>query len=273
MLRSTRLLDVLQEITFETAWGGDAGANAWLNGITWQPRPNRPLHGGAVNTCDPADPTDPNYGCPTSITQAAFELYDAFHAPLLEYTADEVAQILLDRYDHLHSPAFATELINGALSGGSSFSNTAHAPTLRAFGAASLPVEHGIAVLEDELSRTLRGTAGMIHIPPGLLGNAWWVAGLREVNGRFFTALGHEVVADAGYVDAKEPSGQAASGAMMEWMYASGPVRYKKTAPQVLGFDPNEYTNMSRNVVYRWLTAYGILQFDPEYVTAVLVDY
>jgi hypothetical protein len=256
-----------------TVLPGSASDERWMNGITWQPRPSRALSASAVDTCNPADFVNPNYACVPAIEQSAFQIYDAFNASALDHTPDIIDGYLSDRNRLQQSAALAAELLTGAASGGRSLSSTATAPAMRAFGSAAVSVQQGVAILEDDLARTLYGGQGMIHMSPGLLGLAIQNAGFSFRDGEWYTALGHCVVADAGYVDAKEPTGLTASAAMKEWMYASGPVVLGSTAADLLGGPANEFMDMTRNKFVRWMSSYAILQFDPDPVTAVLVDY
>lgn len=256
-----------------TVLPADGVAERWMNGVTWQPRPTRALSVSAVDTCNPADFVNPNYACVAAIEQSAFQIYDAFNASALDHTPEIIDGYLSDRDRLQQSAAIATELLNGAASGGRSLASTATAPAMRAFGTAAVTVQQGIAILEDDLARTLYGGQGIIHLSPGLLGLAIQNAGLSYRDGQWYTALGHRIVADAGYVDAKEPAGQAASAAMKEWIYASGPIVLASTASELLGGPANEFMDMTRDKFVRWMTSYAILQFDPDPVTAVLVDY
>ena len=251
----------------------DAAADRWLAGITWQPRPSRALSASAVDVCNPADFVNPNYACTAAIEQVAFQIYDAFNASALDHTPEIIDGMLSERDSLQQSAAIASELLTGAASGGRSLSSTATAPAMRAFGTAAVTVQQGIAILEDDLARSIYAGQGLIHLSPGLLGIAIQNAGLSFYDGQWHTALGHRIVADAGYVDAKEPSGQAASAAMKEWIYASGPIALASTAADLIGGPANEFTDMTRNKFVRWMSSYAILQFDPDPVTAVLVDY
>lgn len=243
-------------------------------GITWQPTPQTALSGGAASACDPASPSNPNYACTPAITQLAFWLYDAFNASYLDTEVGYADALMDERWAIRISAAFAKELLDGVLSAsGRSLSANAHAPAQRAFAAGSVTMLQGIGILEDDLARTIGNARGILHIPPALFNHAVTQATVRERDGRWYTPRGNLVVSDAGYVDAKEPTGQAASAAMKDWVYASGPVRFAATGAETLGNAANEYSDMTRNRFVRWKQGYGILQFDPAPVTAVLVDY
>jgi hypothetical protein len=272
------------ELTLTTLLGaavpleGVDGQNRWMGGVQWQPKSTRAISTSAVDVCNPADFVNPGYACEpinaTTTTQAAFQVYDALNASHVDSLPTDLEELLDDRWRVMISAAFAKELVGGAASGGTNLAARAHAPVQRAFGAAALTVAQGIAVLEDDLARTLFNGEGVIHMPPGILSIAYAQQIVdNEIDGVWRTPNGHRVVADAGYVDMKEPSGQAASALMTEWIYASGPIGVAATEPEFLGFSANEMSDMTRNKMVRWKNAYGVLVFDPAPVTAVLVNY
>lgn len=194
-----------------------------------------------------------------------------------ELAASEDADSLLRAMvDHGLSRFFAYELLNGTAAGGThSFSADAHAPAGVAFGSAATPIWNAISVLEADLADTCGPAIGMIHLPPGLLGQAVSSYGLRWVDGHWETPLGHWVVADAGYLDAVAPSGEAAAAAGEDWVYASGLVSYAHADDQgpIGGLLSERSLTLSRNRLERALWSYGILAYDPSLVTAVLTSY
>lgn len=266
-----RLLDTIGEFGFRD---GRIEPNRWLAGITWNPRPRRPLlTQSASNVCSPPASTDPAYGCVAAVTQAPFRVYDAFSSTNQNFTGAEIAEMLRERMPAMSSDAFARELIGGAAGSTLSLANQAHSPVGLAFGSGATPVWNALAILETELGLTLYGAKGMIHLPVGLLGQAVYTYGLRLVGDHWETPLGNTVVADSGYISATQPTGQAASPAATDWVYASGPVQYRSTEPALLGTDGNEFITPSTNDILRWMEMYGILKFDPCPVTAVLASY
>lgn len=291
-LTTGRLLDVINEIQFEGVTNGDADVDLrWLQGITWRPEPTHALYGSDVDVCTRIDYTATPRLCDPWITQTAFSVYDAFKAASLEFTPEEAQAIIEGRVTRKVSAAFAKELLDGAISGDRSLSNQAHPPFLRAFASAATPIWYCLSVLEDDLARTLRGQAGMIHMPPGLLAQAVESYELiRGDDGQYRTPLGHQVVADAGYVDAIAPGGNAASAASTEWVYASGPVLYRRSAVRMvdggnIGSTMTTYTGREdlRSADYvgfrthddmtRYADVFGIFQFDPAPVSACLASY
>lgn len=283
-----QLLDIIETFQLE---GEPANQNRWLMGVTWQPEPCRGLTTGDVEICSALDfPNNPNTfpDCETAITQTPFSVFDALKGSLPDTFPEDLERILRSRFLIKRSGAFGKELLSGAGSGDMALSKSAHAPTLRAFGTA-VPIWLALAVIEDELARTLYGK-GYIHISPGLLGQARATYGLMlNSQGVWETPLGNCIIADIGYVDAKEPVGQAASGTNSDWIYGSGPIRYRLTEPRMVDGDNigSTITNFTgvvgsgqqppafgtRNVSKRFINSQGILIFDPCPVTAVLASY
>ena len=249
----------------------------WLHGATWNPIGLSDPVVAAVDTCTPADfaLTANGRSCQAAVTQTAFQFFDAFQDTLIDIGPggiDKIDQLLADRFDQWESWAFARALVGTASYGGTTLASVAQAPAGVAFGSAALPVGTALAVLESHLARKMQNGRGMLHIAPGLLGQAVDSYGLREVNGTWRTPLGNVVVADGGYVDAGQPTGQAAGTAAASWAYASGPVWYRKSGMEILG-GGWQSIDISRNSVKRWLDSYGILIFDPSPVAAVLAAY
>ncbi len=257
-----RLLDLIPTIS------GDV---RWMDGVSWAPWPSRNVLASSVDTCNPAPSTDiDRYGCTPYVDQQSFRLYDALTGGAIEFTPGELKGLLSDRFALITSYAFAKELLSGAASGGNSLSQAAHAPTGLAFGSGAVPVVDALAFLEAELARTLFGGQGIIHVSPAVMFHAR--EHLERDGDRWTTPSGHLVVFDGGYVDAVEPTGQAASSATEEWIYASGPVAYEATNPRFVGGDDDAF-ELERNLYEVYMDSYGLLQFDADPVTAALVTF
>ncbi len=257
-----RLLDLIPTISTDARW---------MDGVSWAPWPSRNVLASSVDTCNPAPSTDiDRYGCTPYVDQQSFRLYDALTGGAIEFTAGELKGLLSDRFALITSYAFAKELLSGAASGGNSLSQAAHAPTGLAFGSAATPISNALAVFEAELARTLFGGRGLIHMPPSMMILAQEY--LVRDGDRWTTPSGHLVVFDGGYGDAPQPSGEVASGAGEEWLYASGPVAYEATNPRFVGGDDDSF-DFERNLYEIYMDSYGLLQFDADPVTAVLTSY
>lgn len=290
-----QLLDVLPRLVPEGPINGDDGnSERWIGGgVTWIPRRCEALFSGDVDACA-AFNHNAGFGatfprvCEPAITQTGFSVFDALRESALEFTFDELEEMLMGQINTKVSAAFATELLSGAISGDKALSRAAHAPTQRAFGSAA-PAWLAAAIIEDELARTMRGAAGYLHVPPALLGQLKATYGLTLVGDHWETPLGNTVISDAGYVDAIAPTGQAASGTNADWMYGSGPIVYGMTAPVmadrgIVGSTidkpnvnapevPANRVFTTRDEFTRYADVYGVLVFDPCPVTAVLASY
>lgn len=267
-----RLLDVIPRFMVDNT---PAGGIAWLNGVTWQPRLcDQPVLRMDVDVCANGDFVDPNYAlCRTPIVQQAFSVWDVYGGPTTEYSGTYIERRLREAFALEQSWAFAKELIGLSVSGGQSLSSAAHAPADLAFSTPASSVMVAIGILEAELARNLRGGTGIIHLSPGMLGQAVENGHMEVVDGHWQTPLGHWVIADAGYVDAVAPTGAVASTAATEWIYSSGPVEYQSTAAELIDEDPNQRTDISTNKIKSWMASHGILIFDPCPVSAVLAPY
>lgn len=284
-----RLLDIISRFELDPVNNGDQTVAArWINGVTWQPEPCRGLFTADVDACAEIDFIQIAPICEAAITQTPFAVYDALKGSALEYTADDLLAIIEGRVTLKTSAAFASELLSGAASGDRALRKSAHAPSI-AFGAAATPIYNAIAVLEADLASTMRGARGMIHMPPGMLQEAVRISELElNADGQYETPLGNLVVADAGYLNAPQPTGGGgASTAGNDWIYASGPVEYQWSSPiaidagnigsTITSFTSRETAALSvftsRDDITRFVEAVGILIFDPCPVTAVLTSY
>jgi len=249
-----------------------AADERWLNGVTWEPWACRGLSAVEAVDCDTETLDAITTVCEAAVVQPPFQIIDAIKASTLEWTLDEVDALLGERFGLFRSAIFASELVTAAASGGSGLAGEAHAPTGAAFGSAATPIWNALAILEAELAEEIPGQRGIIHLPPGLLGQAVSNYGLRWDQDRWVTPLGHVVLADSGYVNMTEPTGQAASADGEDWVYASGPVAWIESEPVGLGVGI-ESIQVTRNTIHRWMSGYGLIVFDPCAVTAVLASY
>lgn len=269
------LLDNISELPLPPALNGDAPNDSdhlrWLDGVTWEPTSCDPLQIGGVAACDnDATLVDAERECESAVTQEAFVIYDALRGSTLETEIELIDERLTERLTYMTSYSFARELLTAFGSTGLSLANQAHAPQTQAFTDAAVSVRRALALLTEDLGNTLRGGRGIIHMGPAAFGEAVDTGSLLWVDGQWQTPIGHVVVADAGYHNAPPPTGgTAATLGTQEWIYASGPVMYRMSDPDLLGANGSERIDRARNTLHRWLTMYGILVFDPCPVTAV----
>lgn len=254
------LLDIIPE------W--DANGVRWFaDGVTWEPFDYGTLRRTSVNACSPATHGASLRECLDYVTALPFALEDAYATSMMN-AADGDGGGMAARWELLRSAAFATELITGSASGGRSLSSDATAPTGVPFGSPATTALNALSVMESHFAEVMQGGRGYIHVSPALL--PLLVDRLIQVGDHWETPTGHVVVADAGYVDAAAPDGEAASAAGEDWIYGSGPVRWQYREG-IGGGEP--YVDITTNDVSMYLTGYGILLFEPEPVTAILVSY
>lgn len=280
------LLNAIPQFDATVATQGSEQSNPyrWLDGVRFQPRPCRGIQILSLLPC--VDQTFDITGtdCQAYVLQMPFELLDTLNGSPLQLTMEDLDLLLNERADMMKSWAFAKALIGPVITAGTlTLAATAHAPVGQPFNSAAIPVNRAIAVLENELARTLFGAAGMIHMSPGLLHLAQSAGGLDEVEnddgteaGYYETANGTRVVSDAGYVDAQKPQTGAVSDQTVgtdDWIYASGPVEYQYYDAGFIGNDTTESTDIAHNKLRRYRSATGMLIFDPCPVTAVLASY
>lgn len=250
----------------------------WLHGVSWNPLGLFDPVVGGVDTCTPADFSTAANGrsCQAAVTQAAFQMIDAFQDTVANMgpgAGGPIDQLLTDRYAQWESWAFARALIGTAtVSGAATLASTAAAPTGVNFGSAATAIWNALAILETHLARKIQNGRGLLHIPPGFLGQAVVYYGVREVNGQWLTPLGNVVIADGGYADPLKPTAANAATAGTDWVYASGPVWYRRSGLKLLG-DDWQSIDITCDAIKRWLDSYGILVFDPAPVAAVLASY
>lgn len=275
-LQPRRLLDQIEQLPKID----DDHPLRWLEGLTWAPFICKTMYADSEGLCTPNNIDDtittPDE-CVAWVTQTPFRLVDAFNATTLEYTFDEVGNMLESSYNRLISAAFAKELLGGGGSFDRSLSGEATAPAELAFGAA-VKVERALSALESEIALRMQGTVGYIHIPPGLLAEAVMRYGVYLVGDHWETPGGNIVISDAGYYAPPPPSGGSAATDGEDWIYASGPVFYESTAPVLFGGSSSLEGSttelpLNRDRFTQFIAGYGILVFDTCPVTAALATY
>lgn len=242
-----------------------------MHGVKFQPRPCRGAY-RSDSDCNPTDHTTDAPACEAWVEQLPFRIYDVLQASTFDWNLVDMEAQMAERMSSIASNLFAQELLDASGSGGLSLSSVATDPADVAFGSAAVKLSRAVAVLENELASRLRGRAGMIHMPPGMLTQAVATLDLVFTDGRWLTPNGNVVVVDSGYVNATQPSGEAAAAATADWVYASGEVFYLSTTPQFIG-TAGQALNRSINEVRRFIEGFGMLVFDPCPVTAILTAY
>ena len=142
--------------------------------------------------------------------------------------------------------------------------------------AAAVAIVYGIAMLIQSLSQQASGAEGVLHMSPFVAAIAS-AKGILYRNGRVLrTVVGnHLVIADGGY-NGDGPDygvGDESATASTQWVYATGPVRYKVSDTVFpAGFDIKEYFKKESNAVCVPVETFMIAYFDPCQWFAVNVD-
>lgn len=129
-----------------------------------------------------------------------------------------------------------------------------------------------LVAVEDALADLLDGGAGMIHVTAGLLTALQSGGGLRyDADGRPFTATGHLIVADAGYLGVSPATNDVVDGEL--WIYGSGPVfaKFDDELVALVGMDGSDIDLTRNNQLLSAIQA-GIAIFEPCSVVAAQVD-
>lgn len=260
-------LDVAFEMPDEWVMAG--GVNrAFGGGLEFVPWGTRSLQ--TVKLECSADETEITpHGLESIDMQLPFRLADAIYCSSLSVTGDQLAELAVERVRLLESAAFASQLIRATTQNSDGLANTATVISGTAFA-----VKRAVARVEDFLATRLSNGIGFVHMPPSVFSLAVAEGSVINRNGMWTTATGHRVIADAGYVDAIHPTGQAQSQAESKWVYASGPVFYRKTtAGKMEGSDDaGAAYNFPHNDVEAYADVMGLIAFDPTTVGAVRVD-
>lgn len=244
-LGRTGLLDVISRIPLD----GEA-AKRWAFGLTWIPWPCNGLQGLDVN-CGiyDLDLTDAFDEFPEARSQPAFSLWDAIQCSTMGLSADELSRRIETHMAAVVSAAFAHELVTGDASGGHSLSVDA-----ADVGSYDVPGE-ALAAVIDGLDAQLQGAEGIIHMTPGTLSRVVnHLVRDDDRDGYWQTAAGHDVVADAGYIDDSPDA----------TIYGTGPVYYEADSFKYIGSATGPETiDFSHNLRTIFAERFGILVWDP----------
>ena len=206
-------------------------------------------------------------GFEDQVEQLPFLMLASIACSTLSSDPDYMDMVIRDRLEIYASAAFATELIGGTNGGPLSFVSEATVLS----GGSARPLALAVADLETHLAAQLHGAKGVIHLTPAALVLAAAVGVVLFSNGRWVTATGHDVVADAGYVGTP-PEGEAANDTDEVFLYASGPIYYDITPTRPVGVRNHESTNIPRNIHEFFSERYGLVLFDPCAVGGVRAD-
>jgi hypothetical protein len=248
------LLDVARPLS-------EGGIPRWaLSGVKWVPLGCD----GLTVTTDGCDVTlDKELGgFEDQVEQLPFLMLASIACSTLGSDPAYMDKIITDRLTVFASAAFATELMVGTNGGPLSF---AGAEKLASGNARTLRL--AFADLETWLALQLHGAQGIIHLTPAAMALAAADGLVMFIDGRWVTATGHLVVADAGYTGPAPTDGSVSAD--QDWLYASGPIFYDITPVKPVGERNFQSTNIARNIHEFFSERYGLILFDPCAVGAV----
>ena len=245
----------------------------WLAGVTFQALGCNPLTRIESIACGVV-PVKTANTMGDVIGFDSFTIYDAIEGSLL------CTDILrLDSDVEIRMPAMVSEqLANELMAGGARAYNGASPDVNPSFvtsasvvtGGPYLPNE-ALALLEQGAADLLHGGQATLHLTPRGFSSVNGMDQAENINGRWVTAQGHVVIADAGY-DGTEPDANAGAIMADEWWYMSGPVFFALTQPEPLGM-PYERVDYATNQLTNIYEGYATVVFDPCAILAVPVSY
>lgn len=239
---------------------GVSGIPRWaLSGVKWVPRGCDNI---TVTTdgCDVEQDKQLN-NFEDQIEQSPFLMLDAIACSTLGSDVDVMDNLITERLTVFASAAFASELMAGTNS------TISFASANKLAGGAARSLRLAFVDLETWLAAQLHGAQGIIHLTPAAMALAAADRLVQFIDGRWVTATGHLVVADAGYTG-PAPTGGTVS-ADQDWLYASGAIYYAITPVKSVGERNFQSTNIARNIHEFFSERYGIVVFDPCAVGAV----
>lgn len=104
-----------------------------------------------------------------------------------------------------------------------------------------------LGCITQGLAEGLKGQQGMVHVTPQLLQHLAADSIITKQGNLWVTAMGHIVVADAGY-DGSGPDGVAAS--TTQWMYGTPMIRVRLGTVEVIPGDLNDARNLAMALDY-----------------------
>lgn len=251
--------------TYTPLVGPEYEGTRWLNGVKFIPFGCEKIVGDTFDPCVDRD-TDFLEGLGTEVEFEPFLAEVAVECSTISSDGPE-----LELYLRLHMALGYTSIL-GAQVERSAFTpgNPSLSSEAQVITSSDQSLLGALVMVEDALADLLDGGQGMIHMTPGLFVAFSAGGGVRyDANGRPFTATGHFIVADAGYLGVSPMTDTVVAGET--WIYGSGPVFYK-TSPDIRWFDDAQSVNLARNIRSVSVQQYGLAIFEPCSVVAAKLD-
>jgi hypothetical protein len=247
-------------------WEPDAnGVKRWLNGVKFMPFGCEKVVGAVFDPCVlRTSAVLDGIGDPVSFNPFVIEM--SVKCSALSVTDVDLTEYVLAHTEVARSSVCGAQVMQGAYA----VTNPSLESESRVITGGDGSPRDALALIEDALADLLDGGAGMIHATPGVFSRLQLEGGLMFVNGDWYTASGHTVVADAGYLG---PSPMTHTVVASEsWIYGSGPVFYKlDDFVNIIGA-PWENFNFRHDDVIIHAEQYGLAIFEPCSVVAAKVE-
>jgi hypothetical protein len=251
--------------TYMPLVGPEYEGTRWLNGVKFTPLGCEKIVGDTFDPCVDRE-TDFLEGLGTEVSFEPFQAEVAVEWATISTDGPE-----LELYLRLHMTLGYTSIL-GAQVERSAFTpgNPSLSSEAQVIASSDQSLLGALVNIEDALADVLDGGQGMIHMTPGLFVAFSAGGGVRyDADGRPFTASGHLIVADAGYLGVSPVTDAPVVGET--WIYGSGPV-FHKASDQIRWFTDAQSVNLSRNLRNVTVQQYGLAIFEPCSVVAAKLD-
>lgn len=243
------------------------GVKRWLNGVKFTPFGCDKIVGALFDPCVERLSELQSYGAQVSFDPFLAEV--GITCSTLGYERNTLLEYVIAHSEVSRSTILGAQVERSAYTTG----NPSLASEAQDTANSDQSLMGALYAIEAGLADLLDGGVGMVHVPAGVLAVLQAQGGLRfDKDGRPFTATGHVIVADAGYLGVSPATNGLVAGEM--WIYGSGPVFAKYD--DLLRFQTDPWEDLSNGLLHndREVKAemYGIAIFEPCSVVAAKVN-
>lgn len=243
------------------------GVKRWLNGVKFTPFGCDKIIGALFDPCVERVSELQTYGSEVSFDPFLAEV--GITCSTLGYDKATLDEYVIAHTEVSRSSIMGAQVERSAYATG----NASLASEAQDLANADQSLMGALFAVEEGLADILDGGAGMVHVQAGALAVLQAQGGLRyDEDGHPFTATGHLIVADAGYLGVSPATQGVVAGE--SWVYGSGPVFAKYD--DLLRYETDPWDDLSGGLLHndREVKAevYGIAIFEPCSVVAALID-
>lgn len=243
------------------------GIKRWLNGVKFTPFGCDKILGALFDPCVERTSTFQNFDTESSFDPFLAEV--GVTCSTLGYDKATLEKYVIAHTEISRSSVLAAQVERAAYT----TTNPSLATGAVTIGNTDQSLMGALLAIEAGLADLLDGGAGMVHIPAGVLAVLHAQGGVRyDQFGRPFTATGHLIVADAGYLGVSPMTQEVVDGEV--WIYGSGPVFAKYD--DLLRFQTDPWDDLSNGLLHndREVKAemHGIAIFDTCSIVAAMVN-